>query len=210
MYYKPTPLSEMIKAIIFDWGGVLIDDPAPGLTAYFATALGVTGEALLNAYIKFAPEFQKGMMSEDTLWERLCSELGVQKPYNHSLWQDAVRQVYFPKKEMFSLAFHLKDMGYKVGLLSNTEIAAMNYFYEQQYHMLDVAVFSCAEGARKPEKRIYEIALDRLGVQPNEAVFIDDKQENIDAAGELGIHGILFASPEQVKKELAPLSIDTE
>jgi len=188
----------------------LIDDPAPGLTAYFAKALGVTGEALLNAYIKFALEFQKGMMSEDTLWERLCSELGVQKQHNHSLWQDAVRQVYSPKKEMFSLASRLKDRGYKVGLLSNTETAAMNYFCEQQYHMFDVTVFSCAEGTRKPEKRIYETVLDRLGVQSNEAVFIDDKEENIDAAGELGIHGILFTSPEQVKKELASLLVDTE
>ncbi len=199
-----------IKAIIFDWGGVLIDNPASGLLAYFANSLGVTGEALNNAFKKFAPEFQKGMISEDALWERLCSELGVQKSYNPSLWEDAFRQVYSPKKEMFSLASHLKDRGYKVGLLSNTEMAAMNYFHEQQYDMFDVTVFSCAEGTRKPEKRIYEIALGRLGVQPDEAVFIDDRIDFIEGSGKLGINTILFKDPDQVKIELASFSINLE
>lgn len=195
----------MIRAIIFDWGGVLIDDPAPGLITYFAKALGVTGEALVNAYIKFVHDFQKGMMPEDTLWERLCAELGVWNPHNPTLWRDAVRHVYSPKNEMFSLAAHLKDTGHKVGVLSNAEMAAMNYFYEQGYDMFDATVFSCAEGARKPEQRIYEIALDRLQVMPHEAIFIDDKQENIAAAEVLGIHGILCISSAQVKRDLTSL-----
>ena len=199
----------MIRAVIFDWGGVLIDDPAPGLIDYFAKALGVTGEALVHAYIKFVQEFQKGMMSEHTLWERLCAELGVRRSYNPTLWRDAVRYVCSPRDEMFSLAAHLKDTGYKVGVLSNAEIAVMEYFYEQAYDVFDVTVFSCAEGTRKPEQKIYEIALDRLQLMPHEAVFIDDKEENIAAAVELGIHGILFTSPEQVIKELAALSVGT-
>jgi len=200
----------MIKAVIFDWGGVLIDNPAPGLIACFANSLGVTGETLNNAYKKFAPDFQKGMISEDALWERVCSELGVRKPYNASLWLDAFRQVYSPKKEMFPLASRLKEMGYKVGLLSNTEIASMNYFHEQHYDMFDVAVFSCAEGTRKPERRIYEICLERLGVQPNEAVLIDDRVDFIEGAKKLGINTILFKNPEQVKKDLASFSINIE
>jgi putative hydrolase of the HAD superfamily len=206
---KPIPPQKQIKAIIFDWGGVLIDDLAPGLIAYFAKALGVPEDALVNAYIRFVAEFQKGMMSERTLWERLCAELGVARLYNPTLWRDAVSSVCSPKHEMFFLAARLRDSGYHVGVLSNAEIAVMEYFYEQAYDVFDVTVFSCAEGTRKPEQKIYETVLERLQVQPSEVIFIDDKEINITAAEELGIHGIVFTSPEQVTKALVALSIDT-
>jgi epoxide hydrolase-like predicted phosphatase len=198
----------MIKAVIFDWGGVLIKHPKARLIAYFSNALGAAEEAYNPIYEKFLPEFEKGMISEDTWWKNVCSELGVKKPDNQSLWGEAFRHSYNPIKEMFSLASLLKEKGYKVALLSNAELPSMHYFYEQQYDMFDVTVFSCAEGMRKPEKRIYEIALERLGVKPNEAIFIDDKQENIDAAKELGIYGILFVNPDQVKKELSSIVTD--
>ncbi|OGP84766.1 MAG: hypothetical protein A2Z08_02230 [Deltaproteobacteria bacterium RBG_16_54_11] len=110
---------------------------------------------------------------------------------------------------MFSFIVRLKDAGYKIGVLSNMEMAMMDYFNEQGYDMFDVTIFSCAEGARKPEQWIYKIALDRLQVMPRETVFIDDKEENIAAAVGLGIHGILFTSPGQVIKELIALPVNT-
>jgi epoxide hydrolase-like predicted phosphatase len=167
--------------------------------------LGVTEEALVNVYIKFVQDFQKGIMSEGTLWERLCVGLGVRRPYNPMLWRDAVSYVCSPRDDMFCLAAHLKETGYKVGVLSNAEIAVMEYFYQQAYDVFDVTVFSCAEGTRKPEQKIYEIILERLQVQPSETIFIDDREANITAAEALGIHGILFTSPEQVIKELVTI-----
>jgi len=67
--------------------------------------------------------------------------------------------------EMFASGLTAQDKGYTVGLLSNAEMAAMAFFHEQGYAMFDAAVFSCAEGTRKPEQRIYEIALERFGGQ---------------------------------------------
>ena len=76
--------------------------------------------------------------------------------------------------------------------------------------MFDVLVFSCAEGTRKPEKKIYELTIQKLGSQPGQSVFIDDKPEYINGAKEAGLNTILFRNVEQVKNELAGLFINTD
>ena len=73
--------------------------------------------------------------------------------------------------------------------------------------MFDATVFSCDEGTAKPERRIYEIALERLGVKPREAVFIDDRVDFIEGAQKLGMYTIRFENPQQVKEALASLAI---
>jgi epoxide hydrolase-like predicted phosphatase len=201
---------EAIESVIFDWGGVLIDDPAPGLMRYCAQALAVSKEDYIRTHDKFAADFEKNLINEDTFWERICGELGVSKPKVPSLWADAFKSAYVPREDMFSLADRLWKNGYKTALLSNTEVAAMQYFYQLQYNMFDVLVFSCAEGTRKPEKKIYELTIQKLGSQPGQSVFIDDKPEYINGAKEAGLNTILFRNVEQVKNELAGLFINTD
>ena len=198
---------ERIKSVIFDWGGVLIDDPAPGLMQYCAEALCVSKENYIKAHSKFAEDFQKGFIREDTFWQRICSELDMPKPKAHSLWTDAFKAAYVPREDMFSVAALLQENGYKTALLSNTETPAMLYFHQLQYDMFDVLVFSCAEGIRKPERKIYELTVKKLGSQPGQSVLIDDKPEYIDGAKQAGLNTIIFRNIEQVKNELARLRV---
>ena len=69
----------------------------------------------------------------------------------------------------------------------------------------DGIVVSGNEGVIKPDARIFRIVLERYGIAADEAVFIDDNPLNAKAAAELGIHGIAFESPEQLRRELASL-----
>jgi epoxide hydrolase-like predicted phosphatase len=199
---------ERIESVIFDWGGVLIDDPAPGLMRYCAQALSVTKEDYIRTHDKFAADFQKGLIGEDTFWERICNELGVAKPKVPSLWSDAFKAAYVPREDMFSLAVRLRKNGCKIALLSNTEAPAMQYFYQLRYDMFDVLVFSCCEGTRKPEREIYELTIRRLGSQPGQSVFIDDKPEYINGAKETGLNTILFENINRLKNALAELGVE--
>lgn len=199
---------EVIESVIFDWGGVLIEDPAPGLVKYCSEALAVSKEDYIKANDKFAADFQKGLISEDIFWERMCSGLGVSKPKVPSLWFDAFKAAYMPREEMFSLAAGLGKKGYKMAFLSNTEKPAMRYFHQFGYDVFDVLVFSCAEGTSKPERRIYELTVQRLGSEAGQSVFIDDKPEYINGAQQAGLNTILFESISQVKNELAGLGVE--
>jgi epoxide hydrolase-like predicted phosphatase len=196
-----------IKAVIFDWGGVLIDDPRPALMKYCAKALGVSEEAYVKAHNKFMDDFQKGLPSEQTFWAKICRELNRPKPQVPSLWGDAFRAAYSPRTDMFSLVARLKKNGYRTALLSNAEVSAMQFFDELRYDMFDVAVFSCAEGMIKPTRKIYEITIEKLGCQSGQAVFIDDRLENINGAKQAGLNAVLFKNVEQLKTDLTRLGV---
>ena len=199
---------EVIESVIFDWGGVLIEDPAPGIVKYCSESLGVSKECYIKMYDKFGGDFQEGVISEEEFWERMCGELGVSKPDVPSLWADAFKAAYVPREEMFSLAAELGKKGYKTAFLSNTEKPAMQYFHQFGYNMFDVLVFSCVEGTSKPERRIYELTVQRLGSEPGQSVFIDDKPEYINGAKQAGLNTILFESTSQVKNELARFGVE--
>lgn len=198
----------MAEAIIFDWGGVLIDNPAEELMNYCASKLKVKIEELKKIFAEYESSFQRGEISENDLWKKICSQLNIEQPKSESLWKEAVKNVFRDKKETYALTEVLRKNNYKIGFLSNTEIPAMEYFMEKDYgRFFDAAIFSCAEGAIKPEEKIYRMALKKLDVKPENAVFIDDKQPYVDATNKLGINSICFKDISTLKQELKKLSV---
>ena len=74
-------------------------------------------------------------------------------------------------------------------------------------HWFDGRLVSGEEGIRKPTREIYQLLIDRFGIQPSEAIYVDDNLRNVIPARELGFHGIHFRSPEQFRKELIELGV---
>jgi putative hydrolase of the HAD superfamily len=128
-----------------------------------------------------------GFLSD--FWQRVCGELGRPLPQTVSLWGDAFRAVYSPRRDVFELADWLHANGYRIALLSNTEGPAMEFFLELRYKMFDDPIFSCAEGACKPEKQIYEVAARKLATPAGRCVLIDDKPAFIEGARNAGMKG---------------------
>jgi epoxide hydrolase-like predicted phosphatase len=195
----------MIQSIVFDWGGVLIEDPSLNMIKYFAKVLHVSPTEFLRIYKKFSQDFQLGEISESMLWEAMCADLNVPLPVLSSLWGSAFRHAYVENKETFRFASRLKEKGYRIGLLSNTEVPSVGFFYEQKYMLFDVVVFSCVEGTRKPEERIYRILLQRLHVKSDEVIFIDDNEQFVNGAAQVGINAVLFRNCRQLRTALRSL-----
>lgn len=68
--------------------------------------------------------------------------------------------------------------------------------------LADLMVISAEEGVSKPDPRIYEVTLNRLGVKASEALFVDDRPENVQAAIKLGIRGIISLESKQMMREV--------
>jgi putative hydrolase of the HAD superfamily len=198
---------ERIEAVIFDWGGVLIDDPAPRLMAYCAEALEVSVEDYAQAHSRHGEPFQRGQITEAVFWQRVCSDLGRPIPAVASLWGQAFEAAHAPREEVFALVRRLRELDCKTGLLSNTEAPAVQFSMEPQYDAFDALVFSCVEGTAKPEKMIYEIAARSVGKALRQCVLIDDKAACVDGALSAGMKGILYRDVAQVIKELQALGL---
>lgn len=199
---------ESIRSVIFDWGGVLIEDPRPGLLRFCAEAFGVPQDQYTPVHDSFLEKFHVGAISEQEFWQRISERLGRPVPKIHSFWHEAFRAAYVPRPDVFALARSLRERGCKTALLSNTELPAVGFFREQNYDMFDVLVFSCVEGIAKPDQEIYEITLSRLGSKAQQTAFIDDRPDYVRGAAEAGLHAILFENIAQLKSELIRLGLE--
>lgn len=192
----------MIQTVIFDLAGVIVEDPSAGMITYCANHFQVSREALLAALNKHWDAWHRGSLSEQELWKRATTDMHIQNQPYDSLWLDGFKQVRREKPEMLLLLKQLKHQGYTTALLSNIGAPLVSYVEQHPFEDIDRYFFSCEMGLIKPEKGIYERALQGLGCQPEAAVFIDDRRENVEAATRLGIPSILFRTCDVLKEQL--------
>lgn len=198
----------MIKAVVFDWGGVLIDNPVEEMIRFSARMLRVHPDTLRPPYLQHKLALQDGRISEAVFWSYVCGELGIEHPRSPSLIDQSFRASYREKEDVFALASGLHRRGYKTALLSNTEASSVRFFREKQYPMFDETVFSCMEGVSKPDRKIYLTVLDRLGVRAETVAFIDDSPENVSGAAQTGMEAILFENASRLRQDLLALSVE--
>jgi len=110
----------------------------------------------------------------------------------------------FSKQQpMFDVVRRARGLGIRTGLLSNSW--GLNYPREEWDEIFDAVVISGEVGMRKPEPGIYRLAAKRLGVEPEECVFVDDLGPNVKGAVTVGMVGVKFVTVEQTVEELDAL-----
>jgi putative hydrolase of the HAD superfamily len=196
----------VLKAVVFDIGGVLEVNPRTGWQARWAERLGVDVEERL------APVWRGGDVGTVTLEEverGAARVLGLDPPALRAFMDDLWEEYVGSLNEELARYFAALRPRYRTGILSNSFVGGREreqalYGFED---MCDVLVYSHEEGMRKPEPRIYEIVCRRLGVAPHETVFVDDTPECVEGAARAGLHAIRFVSNTQAIAELDALLV---
>lgn len=199
----------MIKAIIFDTGGVLHTNEIKYVYDDIKRTLKLSEEDFTRTYKKLIPLLQLGKISEYEYWRTFIQESGTKQQLPKiSLFLREYIKRFKLNKNILRLIKLLKNKGYKLAILSDTITPHKEYNDKQGiYDDFDVRIFSNEVGLKKPDPKIYKLTLRRLRVKPSESVFIDDVLDYVEVAIKLGIFGLLFTSSDKLKKDLGQLKV---
>jgi len=196
----------MIKAIIFDWGGVVIDWTNDIIYRYISKKFNIDFD-----YIKkkiggeLLKRLQSGEIDEKEMWKRFFSSLNMEPPGDcEKLWIEKLEELCKINKGVREIVKKLREKGYRTAILSNNEYSHAKWGKEVgTFDYFDLIVNSFEVRMRKPDERIYKLTLEKLGLTGEECVFIDNAEENLPPARKLGIHVIHFKNAEQLRKDLS-------
>jgi len=193
----------MIKAVIFDAGGVL-HRSGRAVSADLMKELGISQETFDDIWRTDIPLLGSGKIDEVEFWKRVQEKHGtrVVSPEENLLGRAFTADLY-PHPEVLELAKELKKLGLKISVLSDSiEPHARAVRAAGLYEPFDQVFLSHEIGLRKPKPETFQYALQQLGVEPDEVVFVDNDPKNVEGAIAVGINGIVYASIDQLKTDL--------
>ncbi len=198
----------MIDTVIFDIGNVLTDFRWKDFIDGFGYSEEVK-ERIANAAFGSDAwnDFDRGVDEETVLKEFIENDPGVEKELREA-FSDISGTI-----KMFDTSIpwleELKEKGYRRLILSNLSAKTVRECAKdlEFFDHVDGGILSYRVGIIKPDPAIYELLIKRYGLIPENCVFIDDREENIETARSLGMHGIVFTEREEVLKKLEEIGV---
>jgi len=182
-----------IRALIFDFGGVLVQGSAVPTLTQFGERLGLPVERWIESLFGTAWReadgigawlLRKVLLLMETLWQR----------YYGARWL---------QRDVLELIEQMQGR-YQIALLSNASDQLERLLSEPLgiRHLFDAVVVSAQEGVAKPNPAIYQVALDRLGITPEQALFVDDMDLNTSVASRIGMDTITYRASFDLRLQL--------
>lgn len=201
----------MIKAIIFDYGGVVAGTKSESSGIYdlckkFSKAIGISTNKVYFEYHKYWNKWKLGMVSMNEIYDKFLRDLKSDYPPKE-LIKITLNHASL-NKPVYNLVKRLKNK-YKIVCLTNH--GREWFLHDYKRFKLNI-IFSKLYASyhlkmAKPHPEIYRYVLKDLKVKPGECLFIDDLQRNTEIAKQLGMNVIHFKSYSQLKKDLNKLKI---
>jgi putative hydrolase of the HAD superfamily len=180
------------RNIIFDLGNVLLKADLPGAIVRIAEQSNISAKEIAQFFAgaDIIDRFDIGILSPDEFHSELIDALGWKGTSEQlrTIWEGMLS----PDEEMISLLRRMKSLGYRTYILSNINPIHLKQM-DRSFAFIretDGALYSCECGMIKPDAKIFLHLFEAFGLVPHESIFIDDKEENVRTAYELGVYSI--------------------
>jgi epoxide hydrolase-like predicted phosphatase len=196
-----------VRAVVFDIGGVLAVTPDLMVAEKWEPALGL-GDGELGPLIREVSDAGAiGTISEQQAVRRIGQILGLGSQQLEALMADLWANYLGTLNSELASYFASLRPRYRTGIISNSFVGArereqVRYGFEE---MTDVIIYSHEAGVAKPDPRIFGLAVERLGVRPEEMAFLDDVPLFVDAARQAGLQAVLFTGNQQAIADIEAL-----
>lgn len=196
-----------IRSIVLDFGGVISKPQNSDFTEKVQGILGQVPSNFMEAYRKYRSDFDSGMSSGEEYWRTVLHHLGLQvsDATVEALIHEDMKSWTDINTEMVEFIASIRPQVANLSLISNMPNDFLMYLGEN-FHFLqyfDELVYSCEVGINKPDPRIYEFAIEKIGIPPDECLFVDDSLRNVEGARMIGMYAIHFRNFPQFQKELS-------
>lgn len=187
----------MKNVILFDVGGVLLQWKDEWLFDEISHELDIPFEEIKDKFNANISELFIGKISEEQFWNKISDGVKI----NHEIISQTFLKRSILDTKVLNLARSIKKQGFDIGILSNITPETRRILPKQWIDEFDHVFFSDQIKLAKPDPKIFSYVKEKLS--EHQIVFIDDKQENVDAAKRYGIKSILFEEYQSLREELA-------
>lgn len=197
--------------LIFDLGNVVLTNDwhyvCPEKDEEFSNYFGISNDDMERGWNSFWPKFRTGEISEDEFWTGFLKTAGAKK-IDVGRAKEIWRKYQKPVENMLNLLEKLKQ-NYRLAALTTVGREALDFKREKWKldNYFEVIVSSGYSGLIKPDIRIYELVVKKLDVDPNQCLFIDDKEINLPPANKIGMRTILFTGQNDLERKLHMMNI---
>ena len=197
----------MIKAVIFDWGGVCCQEGELFSLKPLQKALKMNPDEITAQTGELYFDYYRGKYTSDEFWKAFLIHFNLQETeeINPAELSKAYLNSYVLWQDVLDMALSLQER-YQVGVLSNLTPGMRDYIREKNNtaKYFQYEVYSCDEDVQclKPDKKPYEVMLKKLNQHPENCLFIDNSEKNIQGAKTLGFKTLLFESKPQFFKAI--------
>lgn len=198
-------IAALEKTVIFDYGDVISLPQSAAEIELIGSLVDADPAIFWPSYNRHRAELDRGGLSIREYWQAIAADCGIELSPERiqELWTIDMRGWLSANPDVVRIILDLDESGTRVSLLSNAGPDFGGYFrHGVLSEVFDDIVVSGEVDLIKPDPRIYELALERLGITAEQAIFVDNKVENVDAAIALGITGHVFVGADELRSFL--------
>ena len=200
----------MTKLFVFDLGNVILPFEHRQIGAKLCEKSDRKGalsseevfDFMFNRGAGLINEYETGQMSSLEFFGELRDKFALTITFEE--FKDIWNPIFWENPRVIEAIEYLKAKGYPLFLLSDTNELHFAHIIDQYpiVHAFDEWILSFEVGAKKPEKRIYDVIFEKMDVDGSDVFYVDDLERNVEAARSLGIEGLVFRDAEDLWQAL--------